>query len=292
MIRSLTTLLLLANLTPVDLPVVSNESFASQADLIDVQPIPHLQKNRVAPQIEAKAALLVDNATGLVLYEKNPQQPLPMASLTKIMTAILILEHHELDEVVTVSSNYSDLEGVKINVHQGEQMTVDSLLKALLLPSAGDAAMALAEYHSGSVAAFVEEMNQRAKALNLTHTYFKNPVGLDEEGHLSTAGDLVQLARYAMHFPAFRSIVKQSNTTIESIDGHFSYGLTNTNHLLGSYLNVLGIKTGTTDEAGESLINLARNDQGHEVLSVLLNSPDRFQESKSMLDWAFRSYLW
>ena len=292
MIRSLTTLLLLANVTPVDLPLVSSESFVSQADLIDVQPIPHLQKNRIAPQIEAKAALLVDNATGLVLYEKNPQQPLPMASLTKIMTAILILEHHQLDEVVTISSNYPDLEGVKINVHQGEQMTVDSLLKALLLPSAGDAAMALAEYHSGSVAAFVEEMNQRAKALNLTHTYFKNPIGLDEEGHLSTAGDLVQLARYAMHFPAFRSIVKQSSTTIESIDGHFSYGLTNTNHLLGSYLNVLGIKTGTTDEAGESLINLARNDQGHEVLSVLLNSPDRFQESKSMLDWAFRSYLW
>lgn len=292
MIRSLTTLLLLANVTPVDLPATLSEPLASQGGWIEVQPIPHLQKGRLAPEIQSKAALLVDNATGLVLYEKNANTPLPMASLTKIMTAVIILEHHQLDEQVTISSNYAELEGVKIFLHQGEQMTVGSLLQALLLPSAGDAAMALAEYHSGSVDAFVKEMNQRAQAMNLVDTHFKNPVGLDEEGHVSTAADLAKLARYAMHFPAFRSIVRQSGATIESVDGRFSYSLTNTNHLLGSYLDVLGIKTGTTDEAGESVINLARNDEGHEVLSVLLNSPDRFQESKSMLDWAFRSYLW
>lgn len=292
MIRSLTTLLLLANVTPVDLPPTLSEPLASQGSWIEVQPIPQLQQDRLAPEVKAKAALLVDNATGLVLYEKNAHESLPMASLTKIMTAVMILEHHQLDEVVTISSNYSDLEGVKINVHKGEQLTVRSLLQALLLPSAGDAAMALAEYHSGSVDAFVEAMNQRAKALNMIHTHFKNPVGLDEEGHVSTAIDLAKLARYAMHFSAFRDIVKQPGAAIESVDGRFSYALTNTNRLLESYLNVLGIKTGTTDEAGESVINLARNDGGHEVLSVLLNSPDRFQESKSMLDWAFRSYLW
>ena len=292
MIRSLTTLLLLANVTPVDLPPTLSEPLALQGGWIEVQPIPHLKKDHVAPEVQARAALLIDNATGLVLYEKNADESLPMASLTKIMTAVMILEHHQLDEVVTISSNYADLEGVKIFLHQGEQMTVGSLLQALLLPSAGDAAMALAEYHSGSVEAFVEEMNQRAKSLNLMHTHFKNPVGLDEEGHVSTASDLAQLARYAMHFSAFRNIVNQPSAAIESVDGRFSYALTNTNRLLASYLDVLGIKTGTTDEAGESVINLARNEQGHEVLSVLLNSPDRFQESKSMLDWAFRSYLW
>ena len=117
-------------------------------------------------------------------------------------------------------------------------------------------------------------------------------MGLDEAGHVASAYDLAQLSRYAMQFEEFRAIVKTQNTSISSADGQFSYNLSSTNELLNSYLNILGIKTGTTDEAGESVVNMARNEQGHEILAVLLNSPDRFQESKSMIDWAFRSYLW
>lgn len=292
MFPSFTSLFILTNLTPTDEPLNFKQPPAQMAEMIELNPIPQLKKGALAPEIKAKAGLLMDYATGLVLYEYNADEELPMASLTKIMTAILILENHKLDEVVPIPSNYASLEGVKIFLHEGEEMTVENLLKALLLPSAGDAAMALAEYHSGSVDEFVKQMNERAKELNLQHTQFANPVGLDAQGHYSTAHDLAQLARYAMQMPDFRDIVQISSAQVTSIDGQFTYDLENTNELLNSYLNVIGVKTGTTDEAGESLINLARDAQGNEVLSVVLNSPSRFQESKSMLDWAFRSYLW
>ena len=263
-----------------------------EANLLEVSPIPVLKNEALEPEIQAKAALLMDHDTGLILYEKNSHEPLPMASLTKIMTAVLILEHHALDEVVTVEADLSGELGVRIWLRQYEQMTVGDLLKALLIPSAGDAAVALAHYHSGSVDAFVEAMNARAKTLNLVDTHFVNPIGLDAEGHQASAYDLALLSKYALHFPTFRAIVQMDEATVHSVDGTFSHSFDSTNYLLNSYLDILGVKTGTTDNAGQSLINLARNEQGHEVLAVLLNSPQRFQENKSMIDWAFRSYEW
>ncbi len=295
MIRSLASLMLLTNMGPTEMGTITPPAEVlefNEATLLEVNPVPMLKADALAPDIKAKAALLMDVSTGIILYEKNADEALPMASLTKIMTAMLILENHDLDEVVEVQSNFSELEGVKIGLHRGETMTIHNLLKALLIRSAGDAAMALAEYHSGSVENFVEEMNQRALDLDLYKTHFANPVGLDDVGHSASAKDLAVLSRYAMRLPAFRDIVKMSQATIESANGQFSYSFDSTNKLFGSYLNILGIKTGTTDEAGESLINLAKNDNGNEVIAVLLNSPDRFQENKSMIDWAFRNYLW
>lgn len=295
MIRSLASLLILANLsTTGELssfdPMILPEFDETQ--LLEVNPVPQLKNGDVAPVVDAKAALLMDYDTGLILFEENAQIPLPMASLTKIMTAILILENHELDEVVQIQSNFRGLEGVRIGLSQYEEMTVDNLLHALLIRSAGDAANALAEYHSGSVEAFVEAMNQRALELQLYNTHFANPVGLDDNGHHASAYDLAQLTRYAMRLDVFRDIVKKSEATVSSTDGKFVYNFDSTNKLLGSYLNILGVKTGTTDAAGQSLINLARGSQGQEVIAIVLNSPDRFQENKSMLDWAFRSYDW
>ncbi len=295
MFRSLTSLMLLANPTAAtnveDFAVPAQIEF-DESTLLEVNLVPTLKEGAVAPAIEAKAALIMDVDTGIVLYEKNADQALPMASLTKIMAATIILENHDLDEIVTIPSNYAGLEGVRIWLGQGEELTIESLLKATLIRSAGDATLALAEHHSGSVEAFVEEMNLKAEEMNLLETHFVNPVGLDDEGHLSSARDLAELSRYAMQDSDFRDIVKLQGATIETINGESSYTFDSTNKLLDSYLEILGVKTGTTDNAGECLINLARDENGNEIITVILNSPDRFQENKSMIDWAFRSYQW
>lgn len=260
--------------------------------LFEVQTSPELVSDHFAPFIGAKAALVMDLNSGLVLYEKNTHEPLPMASLTKIMVAIIILEHHELDEVVTVPSAYPNLEGVRMWLLQGEKITVEDLLKGLLIPSGGDAAMALGAYHSGSVEAFVEEMNARALVLGLKDMHFENPVGLDAPDQYATAYELALLTQHALRFPAFGRIVNTSATIVTSTDGAISHELKSTNKLFGSYLDIRGVKTGTTDNAGQSLITLTQDEKGHEILTVLLNSPDRFQEAKAMTDWAMRSFEW
>jgi len=295
MFRSIISLLLLASIASSDGSQSFDEALIESFDetsLLELSPIPKLKHESLEPDIEAKAALIMDYDTGILLYEKNIHEKLPMASLTKIMTAILILENHDLDEIVAVESDFAGLQGVRVWLRQYERLTVESLLKALLIRSAGDAAIALSDFHSGSVEAFVDAMNRRAKELNLSNTHFKNPIGLDEDDHYSSAYDLAHLSKYAMNMRAFRNIVRLDGATIKSVDGRFSHSFESTNYLLNSYLDILGVKTGTTDAAGASLINLARSDSGHEVIAVLLNSPQRFQENKSMIDWAFRSYSW
>jgi serine-type D-Ala-D-Ala carboxypeptidase (penicillin-binding protein 5/6) len=263
------------------------------ADLLSVSSIPTKIDMASQPVPDAKAALLMDMGTGMVLYQKNAYARLPMASLTKIMTAIIILENHSLDEIVTVKDDFNGTDlGVKMWLRQYEKMTVENLLISLLVPSAGDAAMALAEYHSGSVEKFVKAMNEKAKMLNLRDTHFVNPVGLDDPDHYSSAYDLALLTKFALRNKDFRRIVQIPGATVTSVDGKTSHSFEGTNYLLDSYLDIRGVKTGTTDAAGESLINLARNSDGAEVIVVLLNSPDRFQESKRLLDWSFRNFKW
>jgi len=297
MFRSIVSLFILANLSAG--AMISNTVVKQPfdpADLLDVNQIPVKIHGAVQPEIDAESGLVMDLDTGIVLYEKNAYKPMPMASLTKIMTAVIILESHELDEIVTVEENYSSMTedqlGVRIWLQKGEQLTVYDLLTSLLVRSAGDSAMALAKYHSGSVDAFVVQMNKRAQELNLTNTYFKNPVGIDAEGHYSSSYDLAILTKRALRFSVFRSIIRMKEATISSVNGRTTHAFKSTNLLLNSYLDILGVKTGTTEGAGASVINLARNEGGHQVLAVLLNSPSRFQENKSMIDWTFRSYQW
>jgi serine-type D-Ala-D-Ala carboxypeptidase (penicillin-binding protein 5/6) len=294
MFRSLLVLLLITGLgAETALPAKMVKSFDPVSEL-EVQVIPQKRENAIAPVILARSALLMDVDTGIALYQKNPEERMPMASLTKIMTAILILDSHKLSEVVTVQDDFSEFKdlGVRIWLQQYEKLTVGDLLIGLLVPSAGDAAMALAKYHSGSVEKFVEAMNNRARELHLSNTHFKNPIGLDEEGHYSTAYDLAMLTRYALKNADFRRIVQLSEASITSTNGQTTHSFKSTDELLGGYLDIRGVKTGTTDEAGQSVINLARNANGKEVLSVILDSPSRFQESKSLIDWSFRNYLW
>jgi D-alanyl-D-alanine carboxypeptidase len=291
MIRSLITLFFLASLNSAHDRAgddLRSAMLFNPAALLEVSAVPTTEAGAPQPVIGAHEALLMDAATGVVLFEKNAREKVPIASLTKIMTAVLILDSHNLDEVARVPDSYPDLESSRIWLRKGERMTVENLLIALLVPSAGDAALTLATFHSGSVEKFVEEMNARAKTLGLFNTQFKNPIGLDEEGNYSTAYDLAILTKYAMRNKDFRRYVQMTEATITSADGALSHSFESTNKLLNSYLNILGVKTGTTDAAGESVINWARNPQGHEVIAVILKSPNRFQENKALIDWGFR----
>jgi len=293
MIRSLIILLIFLNLNSPALTAIVSPNTKTN-DLLSVEAIPVKDPNAIKPVAEAKGVLLMDLDTGMVMYEKNSNQKLPIASLTKIMTAVIILDSHSLDEVVTVEDDFNNMGelGVRMWLQQYEKITVGDLLIGLLVPSAGDAAIALATYHSGSVKDFINEMNEKAKMLNLRNTHFTNPIGLDEDKHYSSAYDLAILTKYALRNKDFRRIVRIQNATVTSVNGVIEHKLEGTDELLNSYLDIRGVKTGTTDAAGQSLINLAHNSNGKEVIVVLLNSPDRFQESKEIIDWGFRNFKW
>ena len=204
---------------------------------------------------------------------------------------LIILEEEDLDSVVTVSYNAANTEGSKVWLGTGETITVESLLYGLLIPSGNDCAVALAEFNAGSEENFVAKMNQKAKQLDLNETYFTSASGLDDQGY-STAKDLAFLSMYLLKNDFIRNITSLTSATVTGTDGYPTHNLTSTNQLLGSYLNVKGLKTGKTGAAGECLITVAENEQNHEILTVILGSQDRFGETKLLLDWLYNSYIW
>ncbi len=270
--------------------------------LLEATAVPTKKEQNIAPVINAKAALVVDLKNGFILYEKNIHESLPIASLTKLMTTTIVLEENSLDEIATISDYTASTEGKKTWLASGEKITVENLLFAALIDSANDAAVALAEHNAGSVEAFVEKMNKKATDLGLLSTSFTNPTGLDENnpgddpehprGNYSSAYDLALLGRYAYGKSFVRRAVSKKELEVASTNEAIQHKLTNTNQLLDSYLKVLGLKTGTTDLAGECLITVIQNDQGNDILTVVLNSPSRFNETKLLADWTFRTYTW
>ncbi len=233
----------------------------------------------------AEAALLGDEATGQVLWEKNAHERRAVASTTKIMTALLTLERADLDEEAVVSAAAAYTGGNMVGLTPGERLPVRDLLYGLLLNSGNDAATALAEHVAGSTDAFVAMMNAKAQALGMADTHFANPHGLDAEGHYSSAYDLWLLAREAMKNPTFREIVAMPSQT----SGGRTY--VNLNPLLTAYPGADGIKTGTSDWAGECLVASATR-RGHRLIAVVLHSPDRYRDTAALLDWGFAAYDW
>ncbi len=241
----------------------------------------------------AEAAAIYDISSGTMIYKKNSSAQLPMASLTKITTVLTILQNHQnLDEVVTIPENLPPLQSAdqKIGLSAGEQFTLRDMLKATLIYSANDAANALAVWDAGSIENFAQKMNVQAETWGLQNSHYVNPTGLDAEDHYSSADDLVLLSTILLRSPKAREIVNTEKTTITSLDGK-KYVLTTTNHDL-SLPNVYGIKTGQTDLAGECLVLLGRNKSGHEIITVVLHSQNRFLESQNMVNYAFNSYIW
>lgn len=234
------------------------------------------------PKLSASGAILVDASNGQEIFSVNPDHPRAMASLTKIMTALLVLERHSLSEVVTVAPIADNIGGSTVGLKSGEQFSVANLLKALLLPSANDAAYALAMFDGRSVGSFVQSMNDRAAALGLKNTHFANPAGLDSPMQYSTPRDLAWLTMAALKNSYFRQTVGTRNAEIASSEGK-TFGLHNTNAMLRANDEVYGVKTGTTDNAGECLIVLFReNDRPY--LLVLLGSKERYTDSQRVIE--------
>ncbi len=258
---------------------------------LEVNIVPKKEKTQIEPIIEAKAAISIDVGSHTILYEKNINEPLAFASITKLMVAIIIIEENNLDEKIKIKSSYSNIEGSKIWLNSGEIFSYRNMLYMLLIPSANDVALALAEANSGNIELFVEKMNKKAKILGLNNTIFTNPVGLDDKKQKSSAKDLANLSLYAIQKPLIREIVQQKSASIES-DAGVIRNLTNTNKLLDSYLTIIGLKTGTTDDAGQCLIALAKNEDNREIITIVLGSKDRFQESKALIDWTWQAYKW
>lgn len=239
----------------------------------------------LVPYMTARSYILGDADSGEVYFSKSETEVVAMASLTKIMTAVVALEKYSLDDKVWISPKASAAPGSKVYLYAEDVLSVRELLYGLLIKSGNDAAEALAEHAPGGRDEFVSWMNEKALTLGMTQTHFENPTGLDAPLHYSTAQDLFLLSRYAVYTHALlRDIVWRTEYTVRSENG-FSYTVYSTNQLLGSIVPVVGLKTGTTEKAGESYIGLMREEDGRETLIILLNSRSRFQEAKAMLWW-------
>ncbi|MEO8059165.1 MAG: serine hydrolase [Burkholderiales bacterium] len=238
-----------------------------------------------APFPGGAAAYLVE-VQGQATWSRDADRALPPASLTKIMTALLVLESGvPLDDAVGVSAAAARAGGTSLRLRAGEQMRVRDLLAAALLKSANDACLALAERVAGSEAQFVVLMNRRAGELGLTRTHFGNACGFDTPGHRSSARDLATLTHAALRQPTFADLVQAVSRSISTLGGR-SFELSNGNEIVGRYPGAIGVKTGFTARAGKCLIALARRN-GVSVLLVVLNAPNRWWDSTAMLDRAF-----
>ncbi len=233
--------------------------------------------------VSAKAAILMHADSGRVLYEKNADEHMLIASTTKIMTAIVVLEHCDLDDLVEVDSRSAGIEGSSMYLKAGESYTVEDLLYGLLLVSGNDAASALALHVADSMEEFAELMNAKAAELGMTESSFKNAHGLDEEGHYSTARDMAKLAAYCMGNEDFARIAGTVSHTVGE------QTLVNHNRLLREYDGCLGLKTGYTMAAGRTLVTCAERD-GARYVCVTLNDPDDWDDHKALYDWAFANY--
>ena len=237
----------------------------------------------------ASQALIYDTDSGVKLLEKDIDSPKPIASLTKLMTALIIMEDHKPSEIVTVGKlPILGLEDQKMGLVEGEEIEVGELLKALLIYSANDAANALAIYDSESIENFSIKMNDKATQWGLTKTKFEDPSGLSPN-NTSSANDLLKIATILSVNDTFKNITSTAYTKVSNLSGK-SYDITTTNKILGLG-GVVGMKTGFTLEAGQCLITAAQRN-GRRIITIVLNSPDRFQESKNMVEWSFKNYIW
>lgn len=248
-----------------------------------------------APVPDCKSAILMEASTGSVLYEKNADEALPPASVTKIMTLLLVMEAIDAgkinyNDIVTASAHACSMGGSQIYLKEGEQMTVEDLVKSVVISSANDAAVALAEFVSGSEEAFVAQMNERARQLEMKNTTFENTNGLDDtaRAHLTSARDIAIMSRELIKH---KKITEYSSIWMDTIrDG--SFGLTNTNRLVRFYKGATGLKTGSTSKAGFCISATAERD-GMTLICVIMGSPTRDirnSAATALLDWGFANY--
>ena len=258
-------------------------------------PRPVLTVRGTPPALSATASFLVDMDTGKILENVNGYQPLPMASTTKIMTALIAIQSGRLDQPVTVTQGELDqvpADASSANLVVGETLTLKQLLYGLMLPSGDDAALVIANAVGGSTDHFVTLMNLFSERLRLFQTHYDNPHGLNltgDQDHYTSASDLTRLAEYAMHIPLFAQIVQTRTYNLPATAQHQVHAWANTDLLLGTYSGAIGIKTGHTDAAGWCLV-FAASRAGHHLVGVVLNDPSevlRDKDATTLLSWGF-----
>ena len=250
--------------------------------------------------LESKSALLMDAATGTILYEKNSHEAMPPASVTKVMTMLLIYEaekagQFDWEDSVQVSDHAASMGGSQVFLEPGENQTASDMTKCIAIASANDAAVAMAEFVAGSEEVFVERMNKRAEELGMADTHFENACGLDTDGHVTSAHDIALMSRELMtSFPEIKEYTTTWQDTIlhKTRKGETEFGLTNTNKLIKWYEGATGLKTGSTGKALYCLSGTAERDGLH-LIAVVMAAPDfkvRFQETMKLLDYGFANY--
>jgi serine-type D-Ala-D-Ala carboxypeptidase (penicillin-binding protein 5/6) len=278
----------------------------SETALGDSGYIPQRKKGYYDAKVFAGSSVVIDVDSGTILHYDKGRTKMPIASLTKIMTATLVMEKvGDLNEQVTIDNEDLSADGTKVGcptsvlctserMRVGEKITVGDLLKAMLLDSANDAAIALGKYVGGSQKGFAEMMNEKADELNLGDSHFCNPSGLDEDGCYSSAYDLARIAAYSMKYENIWKIMKIDETSVRSCDGKYEHLLKNTDRLLGEVPNCIGGKTGFTYNAGKSLMMAATDPATgkHRVVAVILNDNKRWDDMRNLLDWTFDNYEW
>ncbi len=252
--------------------------------------IPPLSSNLPVPELFARAVFVKDLTSGEILYQKDANISVPVASTTKIMTALVATEYFKPNSPLTVNLA-AGISGAKVGLAAGENLSFRSLLYGMLLPSGNDAAFALAENYPGGVLGFVSAMNKKADSLNLTNTHFDNPAGFDSPKHYSSAKDLAIITEEALKNSQLARVFATKETNIISLDKKYKHQLTNLNKLLSQVKGVLGVKTGFTEEAKENLITYVSRDN-HQILTVVLGSNDRFGESTKLIEWVYSNFTW
>ena len=234
----------------------------------------------ISPDISAKAVVIMDNESKVLLFSKNPNLLFSMASTTKIMTALIGLDYYKINDVLTVKTE--KVEGVNVGFKMGEKLFFKDILYAMLLPSGNDAALALAQNYPGGEIAFIKKMNEKSKLLHLDNTNFADAIGLEDSRDYTTPLDLARLASVALGNKTFAKIVATETKEISDVNRENKYLLNNLNKLLG-ISGVNGIKTGYTDEAGQVLVT-SKKEGIHTIIIIVMDSQDRFSDTVKLLN--------
>lgn len=253
--------------------------------------IPVIDQQVPTPALSAVAAIVIDEASAVTLYEHNAQQQFSPASTTKLLTALLARQLYQLDTALTVPQVVGALDGTTMGLVPGEKISVHALLKGALIQSGNDAAVTLAQAHPQGIDGFVLQMNALTQQLAIRNSHFENPVGYDAPDHYSTPQDLALLAREVMKDPVLRQIVGTARERVTDTTGGIGHDLVSTHKLLGLDPSVIGIKTGTTEEAGEVLITQFKlNDQS--ILIVVMGSKDRYSDTRALMEYIRQAVVW
>lgn len=267
---------------------LSNPSFTNlvfapypvkSGDVLGVKSSNNFSISKSEPDISAKAAVIMDDQSKVVLFSKNAYLRFSMASTTKIMTALTALDFYNMNDILTIKTG--NVKGAVVGFKKGEKLSFKDLLYAMLLPSGNDAAIAIAQNYPGGESAFIEKMNDKAQAFNLIHTHFSDSAGLEDEGDYTTVLDLARLSSIVMKNLVLAKVVATQRSVISNIEGTKLYEIHNLNKLLGID-GVRGIKTGFTDEAG-GVLTTAKMENGHLFIIVVMKSQDRFDDTEKLL---------